>query len=167
MALDHLVGADLDLSDFDGLCVRITNVDGEIYDGICTFCNSEFCEHEYGCAEDCLDIMNFIFYKSDIQKIESLEAHAGPYGKFLDPYGRLEEKIVEDGIDSIEDALACEENVHIMRILRCLDVYLDPNGDHEFTCREETLEALRELMDTTEDAGVREAAETLISKYAI
>ena len=34
--------------------------------------------------------------------------------------------IVEDGIDSIKDVLFDGEKEHILRLLNCLDKYLDP-----------------------------------------
>ena len=89
------------LKQYDGQCVRIDCVDGNVYDGICSYNDKEYNEQEYGRHEECLVMVNFLFFKSDIIAIESLENHSGPYGKFLDPFGKLEEMNVQDGLDSI------------------------------------------------------------------
>ena len=155
----------MDLRKFDGQCVRITLQCGDVYDGICTYNDQEYDEHEFGVPEESLEMMNCLFYKSDIKTVESLEDHTGPYGRFLDPYGKLEEEAVQDGIMGIEDGLFCEENEHVIRMLRCLDEYLNPDNRQDFPCPNETFNVLRELIKTTDDNEVKEEAKRLIDKW--
>ncbi|MBQ8957907.1 MAG: hypothetical protein IJ057_05330 [Bacteroidales bacterium] len=153
------------LKSFDNQCVRITDSDGCFFDGICSYNNADYNEHEFGRREGSLQIVNFLFYESDIKSIESLEEHTGPYGKFLDPFGKLEEMNVEDGLDSILDVLYCEENEHVLRMLRCLDYHFDPKNNCEFPCRWEAYGALMELEDSVDDEAVREETNRLLNKW--
>ena len=38
----------MNLSDYDGKCVRITDAAGNVYDGYCEFDSAEYCEHAFG-----------------------------------------------------------------------------------------------------------------------
>ena len=154
---------DMDIRKYDGQCVRIKDFSGEVFEGICSYNNPEYDEHEFGRNEECLEILSFLFFKSDIDEIESLEGHDGPYGKFSGPYGKLEEMTVQDGIDSIEDALFCEENEHIIRMLRCLNYYLDYKNGQDLPYRDEIIELLKELVDSTDNEEIRNMAKILIS----
>ncbi len=151
----------VDLKEFDEKCVRITDRWGDVFEGICSYNSDEYDEHEFGRAEESLQILNFLFYKSDINKIESLEDHTGPFGRFLDPFGKLEELTVEDGIDSINDVLFDEDEEHVLRLLRCLGEYLDPSRGHELPDREEVLRSLGKLSQKADDDGIRSEAKRL------
>ena len=154
----------MDLRSYDGQCVRVIMDNGEIIDGICCYNNEEYNEHEFGRCDECLEFVYLLIYKSEIKSIESLENHTGPYGRFLDPYGRLEEMAAEDGIDAIVDVLFCEENEHVMRMLNCLDKYLDPWFGKGFP-RYETLGALSELVESTDDEAIKAEAERLLELW--
>ena len=156
---------DMDMKQYDGKCVRIINISGDVFDGICCYNDEEYNDHEYGRCEEGLKIENFLFYKSDIREIHSLEEHSGPYGRFHDPYGTLEIMTVEDGFDSIDDILFSEENEHVLRLLNCLDRYLDPSYGYELSCRKEVLEALDKLIRVNESEEVQEKAGKLLKKY--
>ena len=153
------------LKQYDGQCVRIDCVDGNVYDGICSYNDKEYNEQEYGRPEECLVMVNFLFFKSDIIAIESLENHTGPYGKFLDPFGKLEEMNVQDGLNSILDFLDCEDPEHILRMLRCLDYYFDPKNHSEFTCRDEVYNALLKLEDVTDDESIKAETRRVLDKW--
>ena len=148
------------LREYDGQCVRIIDNRGDAFDGICSYNSEEYSEHEFGRAEECLQIENLLFYRSDIQSIKSLENRNGLYEKFLDPYGKLEEMTVKDGIDSIQDVLFSEEPEHVRRLLRCLDKHL---GD--LPCRAEVMESLKELANNAEDADIQDAAARLVRRW--
>lgn len=150
----------MNLQEFDGKCVRIIDSLGDAFDGICSYNSEEYNEHEFGRTEECLQIENFLFYRNDIQTVKSLENRNGLYGKFLDPYGKLEELTIEDGINSIQDILSSEEPEHVRRLLRCLDKHL---GD--LPCRTEVIDALRELADNTEDMDIQDAALRLVRRW--
>ena len=80
----------MNLKKYDGKCVQIECVDDKTYEGICCYNNHEYCFHEFGRDEDCLQILYILFYQCDIKKIKSLEKHNGPYGKFTDKDGEIE-----------------------------------------------------------------------------
>ena len=126
----------MDLSQYDDKCVRIIDDDGEIYDGICMFNSAEYCEAEFGRAEDALQITCFLFYKSHIREVISLEDHTGPYGRFLDPFGHLEEVAAEDQ-DLIDEILECEEPEHVARMKRCLEAKGRTAADSKSTAEPE------------------------------
>ena len=153
------------LKQYDGQCVRIDCVDGNVYDGICSYNNKEYNEQEYGRPEECLVMVNFLFFKSDIIAIESLENHTGPYGKFLDPFGKLEEMNVQDGLNSILDFLDCEDPEHVLRMIRCLDYYFDPKNHCEFLCRDEAYNALMKLEDVTDDETIKAETRRVLDKW--
>ena len=157
----------MDLRQYDGQCVRITVLNGDIFDGVCTYKSAESSARESGRCEEGLQIIYYVFYKSDIKSIESLENHTGPYGKFRDPYGKFEVMTVESGIDSIIAVLFCDDNEHVMRLLNCLDRYFDPYYGYEFPCHAEAVGALCELLDTTDDEDIKNEAEHLIETWKI
>ncbi len=109
------------LSKYDNKCVKITCVDGKIYEGICQYNSHDYCYHEFGKDEEALEILHLLFYNSDIIKIRSIENHHGPYGKFSEPFGEVEIVTAND-FDLLEQALDIDENEeHIYRILLCLE----------------------------------------------
>ena len=86
----------LNIGNYDGKRVRITEANGEVFEGVAAYYNKDYCEHEYGRREPCLQIANFTFFRSDVKAIETLR------GQYAAPYGRIEELNFQDGIDSIE-----------------------------------------------------------------
>ena len=152
------------LSKYDGTCVRITTREGEVYDGICEYNSPDYCAHEFGRDEECLQLVWYLFYKSDIKKIESLEAHTGPYGRFCDPFGKLEEDTAADGPDAVADYLFCEEPEHVLRMLRFLEHRLDTNGPRSDDPEDLIPAALKTLADTTDAPEIREHAGRVLEK---
>ncbi len=155
----------MDLRRYDERCVRITTRWGEVFEGVCVYNSEEYDEHEFGRAEESLQMESFLFFRSDIKRIRSLEKHRGPWGRFDDPYGLLETLTVEDGPDSIRDGLSSEDPEFVLRLLRCLDTYLDPASGRDLPGRDEVLDALRELARLPGDGAVRAAAERLIGRW--
>ena len=147
-----------DLKKYDGLCVRIIDSNGDAFDGICYHNSEEYDEHEYGKSEESLQIENFLFFERDIKEIQILEDKSGPYGRFFDPYGKLEIMTVEDGIDSIEDILFSEEDEHVIRLLNCLEEYLDHDSGLTASDREAISETLRKLMEASNNTTIQEKA---------
>ena len=70
-----------ELRKLDGQWVRLTHCDGLIFEGRCQLDNADYCFHEYGRAEDALNIDNWLFYFSDIQSAEAVEP--GPVGLWM------------------------------------------------------------------------------------
>ena len=91
-----------------------------VFEGICTYSNDEYCEHEYGRKEDCLEILSFVFFNSDIKSVCEIS-------EFSLPFDYLEEQIIKDGEDSIADVFDSEENIHISRMLSCIKHHILQN----------------------------------------
>lgn len=153
----------MNLQRFDGQCVQITDTNGNIFEGNCEYFNECYNEHEFGRNEECLRIVNFLFYKSNICKIKSLQNHQGSYGHFSESYGLIEEMNTRDGIDSIREVLFCEDHEHVHRMLLCLQSYLVPHQGEMSICRGEIIEALKELRDVTDHEGIKKDVERLIA----
>ena len=102
------------LNKYDNKCVKILDYWNHEYEGNCSFNCREYDEHEFGRDEESLQILSYLFYKSNIKKITILE------NGFVDDYGLLEKEIVNEGIDDIIDAIEYEDNEHICRIIRCI-----------------------------------------------
>ncbi len=60
------------LSDYDGKLVRLTDDNGQVFDGETVWDSEEYCFHEYGVEEEALRIDNWLFYKSQIRHVELL-----------------------------------------------------------------------------------------------
>ena len=63
----------MELSAYDGKIVRIKTVWGEIFEGEAVHDSEEYCEHEYGWAEESLNLNHWLFRRSDIASVERLE----------------------------------------------------------------------------------------------
>lgn len=152
----------MDLDKYDGKLLRLTTVDGEVFEGIGVYFCRSYCEHEYGRQEDCLQIVNWLFFPCDISSIEDLEEKSGPYGGFSAPWGLIEEQNVREGVDTIQDVLESEEPVNVRRMLACLDRFLDPREGLPF--RDEVIALLRHHKQYLSEEARREA-EMLIEKW--
>ena len=108
----------INLGNYDGKRVRITDSTGEVFEGKCDYCGKDYCEHEYGRREPCLQIANFLFFRSDVRDISVVK------GEYSAPFGKIEELNFEDGIDSVEEELFCEEDEQVYRMLLCLEEYV-------------------------------------------
>ena len=91
----------MDLECYDGKCVRITTVWGEIFEGVVSYDDKEYAFHEYG-------------------NIVSLEDVNGPYGHFSEKYGLLEMKCLLWGTDFMEEVFDSEDDEQILRMLDCM-----------------------------------------------
>ena len=78
----------MNLKQYDNKCVKITDIDDNVFEGNSTFNDKEYNEHEYGRNEDSLQILNILFYESYIKDIEVLKELKN------DEYSMLEELIV-------------------------------------------------------------------------
>ncbi len=63
----------MELSNWDGKCVRILDSDGAVFDGECAFDSAEYCLAAFGREEDALEIDHWLFYASQIRSIVSIE----------------------------------------------------------------------------------------------
>ena len=99
----------MNLIKYDNKLVRITDINNDQYEGICSYNNEEFNECEYGTNEESLDIICIKFYKSDIKEVEEID-------KFSNDYDKFEETIIESEL--IDEVFAREEDEHIYRLLK-------------------------------------------------
>lgn len=151
------------LSKFDNQCIRLVDTLGNSFEGICTYQDKYFNQQEYDRKEEALKISTFLFYKSDIKELESLENNWGPFGNFSAPYGLLEKVTVEDGIDAIKDVFFSEENAHIYRLLLCLDDFLFENSRASLDVSQ-VIQALDELLEFELDETSRIQAQHLLER---
>ena len=93
------------LSKFDNKCIRLEDIFGDVYEGVCSYNNRDYNMHEYGKDEECLQMSHIIFFKSLIKNVSSLENVSGPYGNFSSKYGKLEEDVIEPDLDLVEEVL--------------------------------------------------------------
>ena len=63
----------MDLNGFDGKIVSITTIDGVVFEGECLHNSDEYCEHEFGRNESSLQIDDFLFFESDIERVDVIE----------------------------------------------------------------------------------------------
>ncbi len=150
-----------DLRKYDGRCVRLTDVFGDTYEGNAVYFSDEYAWQEFGCYEEGLQFVCYIFYYDQIRSIEILDDHEGPYGRFSAPFGKLEEDCIGDP-DLIDEFFCSQENEHIGRMLKCLEVYLDPQNGKEMDEREKTLDLIRKFVKTTDDEVLCDQAKQIL-----
>ena len=114
----------MNILDFDNKKVRIKCIDGNTYEGIAEYYSSEYNEHEYGNDEESLMILNIIFYKNDILKIELIDS-------YTEEYGLAEESLVLETFCEVEDILYEEDKEMRTRIIKCLKDNINKVEDKE------------------------------------
>ncbi len=60
------------LSAYEDKLVRLTDFQGQVFDGEAIWDSEEYCFHEYGVEEEALRIDNWLFYRSQIRRVELL-----------------------------------------------------------------------------------------------
>ena len=138
----------MNLSKLDDKMVRIEDTDGGIYEGICMHNSREYNYHEYGRDEEGLEMDNILFYKSYIKKAKKIN-------EFSAEYGKLEELVVESGMDIIDEVLNSEENISIYRLLLCLE---DNIGSFPKEEKTKLIKELDSLIKYNTDNEIKEKA---------
>ena len=138
----------MNLKKYDNKCVRVHCIDGKIYEGICSYDYPDYCFHEYGKDEEAIEILHFLFYKSDIKKIEIID-------KFTEPFGEIEIETVND-FDLLEQALEDEEDEHTYRILLCLETA---------KLNDKIINLLRNLVKYNSNKKIINKAKSIVNKY--
>lgn len=110
------------LKNYDDKEVRITLKNGEVFEGACQWNDAEYNEYLVGHAEQGLAISGWLFYKSDIKKVEEIT----PKNPYNAPFGTIETEAVKDGYDTVEDALFSDEPRNVYRLLSYLARFDDP-----------------------------------------
>ena len=96
----------MDLSAYNDKTVRITDLNGDVFDGACLWNPNEYMFVEFGQDEEALQIDDWIFYKSDIADVRLLPEGAEtlwynrPMHKMSLASGPF--RMVEDGEKTIE-----------------------------------------------------------------
>ncbi len=129
------------LKKYDYKCVRILDIFGNEYEGNCVYNDREYNYHEFGRDEECLQILNYLFFEDIIKKVTILE------NGFTDDYGLLEKEIISEDIDWIIDATDYEDNEHVCRIIRCLKASRKKN-------KKEMLSKIKEHLKYNDDEEV-------------
>ena len=159
----------MDLSQFDDKHVRITLTDGSVYEGICMYNSEEYNECERGKDEEGLQLPAMLIGRSEIASVENLEDREdGPWGKFSEPFGALEEEALFDweGDPVLAcEILDCEDSEHVIRMLRCLGFYTNPEAGREIPDREQILKQLRVLVRYSDDPDIVWMASSLIAAW--
>ena len=84
------------LGKYDDKKILLEDIFGDKYEGICIHNNIDYNEHEYGVSEESIQLSHIIFYKSIIKDIKIVN-------DFSNKYGKLEEVVVESGLDLIDE----------------------------------------------------------------
>ncbi|MBO4676158.1 MAG: hypothetical protein J5633_01300 [Oscillospiraceae bacterium] len=153
----------MELKQYDGKRIQITATDGLKYEGIGDYCSADYCEHEYGRAEEGIKLVNYLFYRGYIWSVRDLEVQPGPYDGFTAPFGRIEEENLREGLGFVEDQLTCEEDVHVLRMLRCLADRLQRR--QIIPDRDKIPAVLRESLSFIKDPAVRQEAQALLENW--
>ena len=118
----------MNLNHFDGKCVRITTVSGEVYEGIVSYDSREYAFHEYGRDQEALHLVPIVFFKDEIDSVTSLEDVNGPFGHYSEKYGLLERQCLEWGTDMMDEVFDSEDDIEILRMLACMKDHFGTSG---------------------------------------
>lgn len=155
----------MDLKQYDGKPVRITDSDGGVFEAIADYFSPDYSEHEFGREQEGLQLVNWLFYEDYIESIEVLEDRGGPWGPFSEPFGAIEEENLFDEPCQADENLYSEEDAHVLRMLRCIEKYLDPAAGREIKNREEIMHLIRDVIKLSDDERTLAKARELIEKW--
>ena len=155
----------MNLEQYDGKPVRITDSDGLVFEAIASYFGDEYSECEFGRAEEGLQLVNWLFYESYIKEIEVLEDKGGPWGPFSGPFGRIEEENLFDEPNQVDESLWSEEDEHVLRMLRGIEKYLDPAAGREIKNKEEIFSLIRDVTTLSQDEATVAKAKELLEKW--
>ena len=88
----------MNLKKYDNKRVRFIDYENNIIEGISEYYTKEMADAIYGIDSECLKITCFLFRKEEINNITIID-------EFTNPYSRLEEIAVEDGMDLVDEIL--------------------------------------------------------------
>ena len=145
------------LSKFNDCRVRVTTVWGDVFDGICSHNSADYNEHEFGVAEEGLQLCSLLLYKSQIKRVALLK------NGFPTPFGKLEELAIEDGADLIDEFFTCEDDESVLRMLRCLKNNVETGKT--VPDRENVFALLEKLLQETDSDEIRRETAELLSVW--
>ena len=148
----------MNIRDFDNKCVRITDVSGDVYEGIASYFNRDYVFHEYGCDQEALCLTPVMFYQDDIASIVSLEDINGPFGHYSEKYGLLERTCLDGGTDLIGEVFDSDEDDRILRLLYCM-------SDSFQSLTDGVVPMLETLVKYNKDDRVVNEAKSLLERF--
>ena len=140
------------LDKYDNKRVRITTDNNDIYEGIVYHNSKDYNYHEYGVNEEGLQMIYFLFYKSQIKKVEIID-------KYTSSYGRFEIETVDDSLDFIDEVLYSEEDESIYRLLVYLKTCID-----KLDYKEKLKDLLKKSLKYNTNKDINLLLEDLLSK---
>ena len=141
------------LGKYDDKKIFLEDIFGDKYEGICIHNSIDYNEHEYGVSEESIQLSHIIFYKSIIKDIKIIN-------DFSNKYGKLEEVVVESGLDLIDEVFEGEEDISIYRLLFCIEDNLSIFKDN----KQELMKLLEYLIKYNENNNIIEETKIIINK---
>ncbi|MBR4262682.1 MAG: hypothetical protein IKQ35_04900 [Bacilli bacterium] len=141
------------LGKYDDKKILLEDIFGDKYEGICIHNNIDYNEHEYGVSEESIQLSHIIFYKSIIKDIKIVN-------DFSNKYGKLEEVVVESGLDLIDEVFEGEEDISIYRLLFCIEDNLSVFKDN----KQELMKLLEYLIKYNKNNNIIEETKIIINK---
>ncbi len=126
----------MDLKILDNKLVRLVDTNDDVFEGYVCYNSPDYNDHEFGRNEECLQMIDILFYKNDIKEIKEIDSFSGPYSKF--------EELNVDDVDLLDEVLTSEDEEHKMRMLNYLENYVK---DHEITYYNSLVELLTSIKD--------------------
>ena len=141
----------MNLKKYDNKYVKIIDNQDDVFEGLCTYNNKDYLEVEFGIPKEGLQILNVMFFKDNIKSIVINK------DKYTTPYSKIEEFIIEDGIEEFKDLLYDEEYEHIYRTLKYIEDNIN-NIDYIDDIKKE----LKEFIKTSDREELIEEANKII-----
>ncbi len=145
----------MELKEFDGKIVRITDDDGSEFEGICEYNTDEYNEVLYGENEESLMLACWNFYQSTIRNVQIIPEFSGPYG-------HLEAETIETDAMLVSEFFDREEDAYAWRMLAALEHYLTSEDKAKIPDMNELADALKEASALTEDEAIRGRLQRLL-----
>lgn len=84
---------------------------------------------------------------------------------YIEPYSDKEEKIVCSGMKAINLVIKEGSDDEIMRLLNCLDKYLDPYYGFNLSYADDIFQELHNIIDGSNSLEIKEEAQHLVESY--
>ena len=113
----------MNLKKYDNKLLKIIDTNNKVFEGYSLFNSKEYNFHEYGVNEDSIQILDYIFYKSNIKKVDIIKEK-----EFNKSYSQIELTALEEGLDSVNELL---DSDNINRMINCINDNYD-NLDNNY-----------------------------------
>jgi len=143
------------LNKYDNKKIKLETIYGDTFEGIGYFYSREYNEHEYGVDEDSIVMSHIMTYESQIKNIEEIDG-------FSTDYGRLEEIVIEDGVDIIDEVFESDDDIYIYRLLLCIE-----DNISTFTNKDDLSKELKYLLMYNKDKKVIKKCVEIMKKLIL